>query len=125
MYIAARLSSAVFGVVTTAVLTRLLEPERYGIYALVLVFMTLGSTIVFDWLGQSFLRFYQARREDPKLAATFATIFMLLVAASGLLLGVVWLFGFVAAGEAQIAIVGLILVWTASWFESRRKNGHR
>lgn len=117
LYIAARLSSAVFGVATTAVLTRLLEPERYGVYALVLVFMTLGSTIAFDWLGQSFLRFYQARREDPKLAATFAAMFMLLVAASGLLFGLVWLFGFVAAGEAQIAVVVLILVWTGSWFE--------
>jgi O-antigen/teichoic acid export membrane protein len=117
LYVAARLCPGVFGVVTTAALTRLLEPEEYGVYALALVIMTLGSSVAFEWLGLSLLRFYQARREDPKLIPTFTAMFLLLAIVTGFLFGFAWLGGLVAADKTQILIVGLILVWTASWFE--------
>jgi len=117
LYTSARLFAGLFGIVTTAALTRLLEPAQYGVYALALVIMTAGNVIAFEWLGISFLRFYQARREDPKLTCTFITIFTAISAIAALLLGVAWLGGFVAGDNRQIIIIGLILVYTASWFE--------
>ncbi len=117
VYTGARLAAGLIGVIATAALTRLLEPEQYGIYALILVIMGLGSTVAFDWLGISFLRFYQARREDPRLMATFNAMFMALAPGTGLLFAVAWLAGLVAPRDPQIVIVGLLLVWAASWFE--------
>jgi O-antigen/teichoic acid export membrane protein len=117
IYVVARLCPGIFGVLTTAALTRLLEPGQYGIYALALVIMTLGSTICFDWLNTSFLRFYQARRADPQLVGTFIAMFVVVAFLAALGFGGAWISGVMAAGGAGIAIVGLILVWTSSWFE--------
>jgi O-antigen/teichoic acid export membrane protein len=69
IYMVATLLPGLFSLATTAALTRLLDPHEYGLYGLALVVMTLGSSVMFDWLGVSFIRFYQAKREDPRLVA--------------------------------------------------------
>src|SRR5579859_5848470 len=55
IFLLARLVPNLLGVVTAAVLTRLLEPAEYGLYALglsIIFFLTIG---VFEWLGLSML----------------------------------------------------------------------
>ena len=43
IYMVAKLLPGLFGLATTAALTRLLDPHEYGLYGLALVVMTLGS----------------------------------------------------------------------------------
>ncbi len=117
IYMVARLLTGLFGLATTAALTRLLEPQEYGVYGLALVIMTLGSSAAFDWLGVSFLRFYQARREDPRLVMTFMSIFVALVAFTAGALSIALLTGIVPTHLVGAAVLGLIMVWAFSWFE--------
>lgn len=117
LYMVARLLPGLFSLGTTAILTRLLEPREYGLYGLALVMMMLGSSIAFDWLGLSFLRFYQARREDPRLIVTFTTLFFGLTVLTAALLGAAFLSGVLSHDLRDIYLLGLIMMWAFSWFE--------
>jgi O-antigen/teichoic acid export membrane protein len=116
IYMGATLLSGLFGLATTATLTRLLDPHEYGLYGLALVVMTLGSSVAFDWLGLSFIRFYQARRQDPRLLATFISIFFALCAISAGALGIALLGGLVPTDLVAVSILSLAMVWVFSWF---------
>jgi O-antigen/teichoic acid export membrane protein len=117
LYIVAKLLPGLFGLLTTAILTRLLDPQEYGLFGLAIVIMMLGSTIAFDWIGVSFLRFFQARRDDPRVIGTFIALFVALLALSAAALGIAWLGGLVPREQAPVYAVGLVMVWTYSWFE--------
>ena len=117
LYMLARLLPGVFGMATTAVLTRLLDVASYSVYGLVLVIMTFVSTMGFDWLGVSFLRFYGAAREDGRTVATFVYIFVALSLLSAFLTMMAWLFGAFAGAETPIYLLGMALAWSYSWFE--------
>jgi O-antigen/teichoic acid export membrane protein len=117
IYTVAKLLPGLFGLATTAALTRLLEPREYGLYGLALVVMTLGSMIMFEWLNVSFLRFYQSRREDPNLISTFICMFVALTIVSAVVLGVALISGVVPTDLVGPSVVGLLMVWASSWFE--------
>jgi O-antigen/teichoic acid export membrane protein len=116
-YIVAKLLPGAVGMITTALLTRLLNPTRYGLYGLALVVMTFGSTMVFDWLGVSFLRFYERRRGDPMVFSTVIQIFLALVLLSGVATAIAWACGLFAGSDAAIVGVGILMMWSFSWFE--------
>jgi O-antigen/teichoic acid export membrane protein len=103
--------------VTTAILTRLLDPGQYGSYGTALLIMTFGSTMAFDWLGISFMRFYQGRRDDPRMIGTFVPIFMALVGLTGALAAVGWNFGLFSGIDERIAATGIVMMWCYAWFE--------
>jgi O-antigen/teichoic acid export membrane protein len=117
VYIVAKLLPGIFGLATTAALTRLLNPHEYGLYGLVLAMMMLGSYVFFDWLGVSFLRFYQARRDDPDVVTTFISMFVALAAVSAGVLGAALIGSVVPTRLIGLSVVGLIMVWAYSWFE--------
>jgi O-antigen/teichoic acid export membrane protein len=117
LYVIAKIVPGMLGMITTAMLTHMLDPERYGLYGLALVVMTFGSTMVFDWLGVSFMRFYQSRRDDPRVIATFVQIFGILALLSGGLTLIAWAAGLFAGAEAAIYAIGVVMMWSYSWFE--------
>ena len=68
--------NAVQGVVSIATLialTRLLTPETYGRYALVLATTQLVHMAFFTWLQAAMARFYEAAARDGRLGAHLAT----------------------------------------------------
>jgi O-antigen/teichoic acid export membrane protein len=117
IYVVAKLLPGLFGMLTTALLTRLLTPPEYGIFGLTLVVMTFGSNLAFDWLGLAFMRFFQARQDDPLILPTFGWIFTALAG----LTGVVACSGLAVSGasstETAAVAIGILLIWTSSWFE--------
>jgi O-antigen/teichoic acid export membrane protein len=117
LYMVARLVPGIFGMATTALLTRLLDVGGYGVYGLALVIMTFISTMGFDWLGVSFLRFYDAKEGDRHTVATFVYIFTMLTALSAMLTGAAWAVGLFSGAEAPIYLLGIALAWSYSWFE--------
>ena len=121
IYVVAKMLPGMLGMLTTAVLTRLLAPEQYGLYGLALVIMTFGSAIGFEWIGVSFLRFYQARRDDPLIVSTFLQMFLGMVVLTGLAAIGAALVGLVGPREMPVAIAGLVLMWAYAWFELTSK----
>jgi len=117
LYMIARLVPGIFGMATTALLTRLLDVAAYGLYGLALVVMTFVSTMGFDWLGVSFLRFYDGKGGDQRTVATFVYIFLMLGLLSGALTCVAWAFGAFSGTLAPIYALGIGLAWSYSWFE--------
>jgi O-antigen/teichoic acid export membrane protein len=117
IYIAAKLLPGVLAVTTTAVLTRLLNPEQYGLYGLALVVMTFGASIGFDWLHVSFLRFSQSRAETNIVKTTIIHLFLAVVGLTAALFLLAWCLGLITGPEAPVYVVGFFLMWAYSWFE--------
>lgn len=117
LYVVARVLPGLLGMATTAILTRLLDVRGYGIYGLALVIMTFVSTMGFEWLGISFVRFNEGRQHDERMVATFVHMFFSVVLLSGGLTALAWLFGLFSTGEAPVYLLGIILAWSYAWFE--------
>ncbi len=121
IYVVSKLIPGLLGLATAAILTRLLDPEHYGLYGLALVVMSFGATMGFEWLNISFLRFYQARREDNRVIGTVVYLFAMMVALSALAFGIIWWSGLIPVSEQPIYEVGLVLMWAYAWFELASK----
>jgi O-antigen/teichoic acid export membrane protein len=117
LYTAAKILPGLLGVATTAALTRLLNPEEYGLYGLALVIMVLGSIILFHWLCLSFLRFYQSRQDDPNMVSTFISMFLIVAILSAVVFGVALISGAFPKALFGASVVGLLMIWASSWFE--------
>jgi O-antigen/teichoic acid export membrane protein len=117
IYVLARLVPGVLMMATTAVLTRLLEPGSYGLFALAQVIMMLVSNIAFDWLDPSLQRLYEAHHDDPRTFITFAGLFLSVAVISGVIALLAWLLGGFGESRAPIYLLGVALAWSYSWFE--------
>src|SRR5664280_2261377 len=84
LYTIAKLVPGLLSIATTGILTHLFDPTQYGVYALVILVMTLTANIGFDWLGVSFLRFYDSTKGDPRTIATYFHIFSGLMVVSAI-----------------------------------------
>jgi O-antigen/teichoic acid export membrane protein len=116
-YLLARGVPGILNFLAIALYTRMLSPDDYGRYALVIAGVGLFYAIFFHWMILSVTRFFPAQLDDPKslLSAAlgaFASI-SLFTGAIGLLLAGIW---------ADTAWHGLILLavpllWAQAWFE--------
>jgi O-antigen/teichoic acid export membrane protein len=119
-FLVARLIPNLLGLLTNAVLTRLLAPVEYGLFALALsivVFLTLG---VFEWLGLSLLRMAPATKE-PELffgtvQACFGTLCGLCVVAALLIVPLAGLENY-----AFLVATALVAAFASGWFELRQR----
>src|ERR1700709_1853806 len=121
IYVVAKVLPGLLGMITTALLTRLLNPTEYGLYGLSLVIMTFGSAMAFEWIGVSFLRFYQARRDDPIIITTFLQLFLAMVGLTFVAVLIAWALGAFASEEAPVIAAGVVLMWAFAWFELTAK----
>jgi O-antigen/teichoic acid export membrane protein len=117
IYVVAKIFPGVLGMATTALLTRVLAPEDYGLYSLALLVMTFGAGLAFDWLGLAYLRVAQNRPDRLVVVSTFAQIYAALVAATALLALAGLAAGAVAPGRDGVFAAGLLMAWAYSWFE--------
>ena len=117
LYLVARLVPGILGVATTSILTRLLTPASYGIYGLALIVMSLGSTIAFEWLGLSFMRFYETGQDDTRTIPTFVSLYLGMVVLTGGLMAVAMLCGLVPGEEVGLFAVGLCMAYAFAFFE--------
>jgi O-antigen/teichoic acid export membrane protein len=120
IFLLARLIPSLAGVVTTAILTRILDPATYGFYALgltLIAFLTLGA---FEWLGLSVLRMARTA-EDPDLffgtvMTCFVATFLLCAAAGGLIVELGGLREY-----RSLALAGLLAAFVSAWLELKQR----
>jgi O-antigen/teichoic acid export membrane protein len=116
-YLGAKILPGLLGIATTALLTHLLDPTRYGVYAAALVIMTLVANSAFDWLGVSFMRLFESRHDKPRALATFFQIFALLVIATAILALAAWSTGYISNSDFPVLLAGMLLAWCYAWYE--------
>ena len=117
LYVVARILPGLLGMVTTAILTRLLDVRGYGLYGLALVIMTFVSTMGFEWLGISFVRFNEGRQDDERTVATFVHMFFAVMVLSAGVTASAWVLGLFSGVQAPVYLLGILLAWSYSWFE--------
>lgn len=117
IYLLARGLPGVIGFLTIAVYTRLLPPELYGRYALVLAGVSLAHAILFQWLRLGLLRFLPAYGDRP--APFLATVLAGYAAMAGLGLvgGAVAVVLAPDAAWRGLVLLAVLLLWTQGWFE--------
>ena len=120
VFLLARLLPNLLGILTTAVLTRVLDPGRYGLYAFGLstaYFVTIG---LYDWLGLSLLRLMPSARDSDRFFGTVVSGFVLLSAFGALItLAVI-----VVAGLGSDLLFGcgcFAVALAAAWVELKHR----
>ena len=117
LYLLGRGLPGVIGFATIAVYTRLLSPELYGHYALVLAGVHFANAVLFQWLRLGLLRFLPACGERP--ATLLATLRAGYGAMAGLVLALGLLAGLLApdAPWRRLVLLAAPLVCAQAWFE--------
>ncbi len=126
-YLPVNAAQAVVGFGSIYVLTRLLSPHDYGLYALALAATHFAHVPVFTWLESAAARFHARAQRRGRLADHFATLFAVwAVAAAGFTLVLalaLWLLPLPAEIRTLSGFVGAALIARAAmklFQESRR-----
>ena len=105
---------ALIGFASIAIFTRLLSPEQYGMYALIVAISGLINAVVFEWLKLSLLRFYPKNADHPALLETIKLSFLFLAFIT-LAFGVAIYFLYGGTISFVYVILCLLLSWSQSW----------
>jgi O-antigen/teichoic acid export membrane protein len=116
LYLLARGVPGVISLFAIAVYTRLLAPEDYGHYALVIAGVGLANKLAFEWLRLGLLRFAPAMREQQdRLLATIAASFLGLVVSTAALGAVA--FTLTDPQSRWLIAAGVSLLWVQALFD--------
>lgn len=116
-YLAAIGLPGIVNLLALVIYTRLLSPEEYGQYALVVAGVGLASAVIFRWLNLGLLRFitaYQGRQEV--FLSTVAAGFIGMMVLSGLFCAFC-LFFIVNSQLRSLWVIGLVLLWLQAFFD--------
>jgi len=116
IYLFARGVPGLLGFATIVIFTRLLSPEAYGQYALVLTGAVLGNAILYQWLSASLLRFLPQYRDNE--AGFLNTILSGFIFVS-FLAGVGWAMLVLIWDKPEwsgLISIGILLLWAQAWF---------
>ncbi len=123
-YALARGLPGLIGFFGIALFTRVLTPDQYGQYALVLAYSGLAYTVLFSWLPLGLLRFLPANRDPAQKESLLSAIFRLfwslslavLIVTAGLYLAAP-LFSDQPQVVRAFCFLGAVLLWARGWFE--------
>lgn len=117
LYLFARGLPALVNLLAMALYTRLLAPDDYGRYALVIAGVSLAQTVLFQWLRLSVLRFLPAHDDRPEtFLPTVVAGYAGLVCVSALL-GAVALFLLPDSVSRGLVALGCLLLWVQAFYE--------
>jgi O-antigen/teichoic acid export membrane protein len=118
LFLAGRLVPNLLGLITNAVLTRLLTPPEYGLYALSLSCVFLLTLGVFEWLGLSLLRMAPASKKPELLFGTVQTCFRMLCGLC--VIATLLIVPYARLGNYSfLAGACMIAAFASGWFELR------
>ncbi|MBY6276607.1 oligosaccharide flippase family protein [Symbiobacterium thermophilum] len=115
-YLLARGLPALVNFLAIALYSRLLTPDEYGTYAVVVAWVSLGNAVFFQWLRLGVLRFLPSSGEHrEQLLSTVALGFVTQVLLTATVCLVLWFHQ--GSQERGLVLVGLVLLWLQAWFE--------
>ena len=121
IYLLARLVPGLVSFGSLVVFTRLMSPEDYGVYVLVMTGVGLAKVGFFGWIELSLTRFYSAALENPRpLLSTVLGLYLAICAIAGCLglaVAVIW----PDPGLRGLLLISIPILWAYSWFELNLK----
>ncbi|WP_027955567.1 oligosaccharide flippase family protein [Halobacillus kuroshimensis] len=119
MYFLARGIPGLINFSALYIYTRLLLPEEYGIYALVLIVAKMAGIISFQWLRLGAFRFYSNYIEEhmEQFLSTILVSYVVLMSFVSLIYGVAFIVGSQFMEAGFIWIIGLMFMFVTNWFE--------
>ncbi|MBE0594440.1 MAG: oligosaccharide flippase family protein [Burkholderiaceae bacterium] len=121
IYLLSRIIPGLVAFTSLVVYTRLLTPDEYGAYILVITTMALVQVNLFSWLDLSLLRILPAHHADPRpLLSTVLGLFLLLVGAITALALLVWLL-IPDPVLRKLLLLGIPILWVHAWLELNLK----
>jgi O-antigen/teichoic acid export membrane protein len=120
VFFVARLLPSLLAVITTALLTRLLEPAAYGMYALGLSIVFLITIGAFEWLGLSVMRMATTAKQQQLFFGTVVGCFCAVSAIAAVVAAGIALFG---QSTGMFAFVGACLFagLASAWVELNQR----
>lgn len=117
LYLLARGLPGVINFLAIVIYTRLLFPEDYGRYALVVAGVGFFNVVFFGWLGLSLARFLPAHVKEPRpLLGTILVSYLGVVLFTGGLGFLIALLGSDCTWR-KLIFLGVLLLWVQAWFE--------
>lgn len=115
IYLLARGVPGLVSFLAIAVYTRLLSPDEYGRYALVIAGTGVANVLLFQWLALALLRYVPAHDTPQRLLGTVLVIYRRLVVITAMigLFAMLW----VPQGWRLLFLSALFLLWAQGWFE--------
>lgn len=118
IYLLAKLFAGIIGFISIVLYTRILVPDEYGRYALILVYVNLINSLLYQWFRLGLIRYIpKFQKKDSMYNRLLSTVIICYIACCfiTLLVGVF----LVTLGFQSILQVSIILVflWTTAWFE--------
>lgn len=120
-YFLARGGSGLIAFLAIYVYTRLLKPDEYGVFAMLISSMSMVSAIFFQWLNLGLARYYGAYRDrrDVILSTVIAGFFLAAIATAAIAFLVVTFFSYRFIDDW--VFVMLPLAWALAWFELNQR----
>lgn len=128
-YLPINLVQAVAALGLVAIYSRLLTPDQYGRYALVIIIVQWGQSLLFSWLYYGVSRFHEAARIQDNLATLLATVYVTAISLIAVLtlgavvvLGIFWTRRIMVgeAGLTYLAARSLLLIGLEAHRAARR-----
>ncbi|AFV10518.1 polysaccharide biosynthesis protein [Thermacetogenium phaeum DSM 12270] len=118
LYLVARGVPGIINFLAIAIYTRLLSPEEFGKYTLVIAWVSLCNVVLFQWLRQGLFRFLPAHlnKNRPSLLTTILTAFIGLSLFVGIINFILIIF-LPENGLRILLAVGFILLISEAWHE--------
>jgi O-antigen/teichoic acid export membrane protein len=115
-YLWARGLPSIINFAAIALFTRLLTPDEFGLYAMVIASVFLVNAVIFVWLRLSLLRFAGSAKNQSQLLSTVLACFLVLVGLNAILALIV--LPFVADGsQRNLMLFGMLLLWLTAWLD--------
>jgi O-antigen/teichoic acid export membrane protein len=116
LYLVARGVPGILNFLAIALYTRLLDPEIYGEYTLLLTAVGLADALVFQWLRLGLLRFLpEAGSARSEFLHTIRVLFLFAALGSAIVTALAWLV--LPLQAAGLIALALGLLWLQGWFE--------
>lgn len=116
-YLLARVVPALVSFAALVVYTRILSPEDYGVYVLVIAAVSLVKSVAFSWLDMALLRIMPAHLCEPRaLLATVLGLYLLtatVTGVGGIATALLWPDPVVS----RLILFAIPLLWAHAWFE--------
>ena len=120
-YLVGRLIPGLVAFASLVVYTRILAPDDYGVYALVMAAVAFVHVVLFSWLELAVLRILPAQGEDPApllSAALYLFLWLVLLTGVG---GAILSAVYATTPVGSLILVGVPILWVHAWFELNLK----